>query len=100
MKIGDCDVGGVSWVIRVDPEPSCESLGGRTFPSYGHSGGDVISEWAERGWPGGAVVKCARSALAAWICQLRIPGADMAALRRPCCGRRPSYKIEEGGHGC
>ena len=27
------------------------------------------------------------------------PGADMAPLDRPCCGRRPTYKIEEDGHG-
>ena len=27
-------------------------------------------------------------------------GADMAPLGTPCCGRRPTYKVEEGGHGC
>ena len=26
--------------------------------------------------------------------------ADMAPLGKPCCGRRPTYKIEEDGHGC
>ena len=32
--------------------------------------------------------------------QVQIPGADMAPLGKPCCGRRPTYKIEEDGHGC
>ena len=31
---------------------------------------------------------------------VRIPGVDMAALGRPCCGRHPTYKVEEDGHGC
>ena len=31
---------------------------------------------------------------------VRIPGADMAPLGTPCCGRRPMYKVEEDGHGC
>ena len=29
-----------------------------------------------------------------------IPGADMALLGPPCCGRCPTYKVEEDGHGC
>ena len=28
------------------------------------------------------------------------PGADMAPLGTPCCGRLPTYKVEEDGHGC
>ena len=29
------------------------------------------------------------------------PGADMAPHgKTPCCGRRPTYKVEEDGHGC
>ena len=28
------------------------------------------------------------------------PGADVALLGMPCCGRRPTYKVEEDGHGC
>ena len=30
---------------------------------------------------------------------VRIPDADMAMLGKPCCGRRPTYKREEVGHG-
>ena len=28
------------------------------------------------------------------------PRPDMAPLGKPCCGRRPTYKVEEDGHGC
>ena len=53
-----------------------------------------------RGRPGGAAVKCTRSASAARGSLVRIPGADMAPLGKPSCGRRPTYKVEEDGHGC
>ena len=47
------------------------------------------------------VVKCARSALAAWGLLVQIPGAGMVPIGTPCCGRRPTYKkVEEDGHGC
>ena len=39
-----------------------------------------------RGWPGGLPV---------WIL-----GVYMAPLGTPCCGRCPTYKVEEDGHGC
>ena len=33
--------------------------------------------------------------------QVQILNADVALLgKKPCCGRRPTYKIEEDGHGC
>ena len=38
-----------------------------------------------QGRPGGAVVKCARSASAARGLLVRILGADMALLSKPCC---------------
>ena len=25
---------------------------------------------------------------------------DRASFSKPCCGRRPTYKVEEDGHGC
>ena len=46
------------------------------------------------------MVKCSHSALAAQGLLVGIPGVDMAALVKPCCGRRPTYKVEEDGHGC
>ena len=55
---------------------------------------------ADRGWPGGSVVKCTCSTSVAQGSLARIPGVDMALLGKPCCGRRPTYKVEEDGHGC
>ena len=55
---------------------------------------------ATGGRPRGAVVKFTHSASAARGLPICIPGADMALLGKPCCGRRPTYKVEEDGHGC
>ena len=52
------------------------------------------------GHPGGTEVKCTRSASAAQGLPVWIPGADTAPLGKPSCGRRPTYKVEEGGHRC
>ena len=60
----------------------------------------TIKYHISRGQPGGAVVKFAHSALTAWGSPFVIPGADMALLVEPCCGRRPTYKVEEDGHRC
>ena len=51
------------------------------------------------GWPGGVVVKFARSALAAWGSQIHILGPDLAPLFRPCSGSIP-HKIEVDWHRC
>ena len=52
------------------------------------------------GWPGGAVVRFTRSTLMAWGSPVQILGVDMAPLVKPCCGRCPTYKVEEDRHGC
>ena len=49
------------------------------------------------GQPGGPAVKFAHSALEAWASLVRILVADMALLGKPCCGRHPTYKVEEDG---
>ena len=52
------------------------------------------------GWPGGTAAKCTRSALAARGSLVQIQGVDMAPHGKPCCGRRPTYKVEEDEHRC
>ena len=52
------------------------------------------------GWPSGAAVKFAHSTSAARGSLVLIPRVDLCAAYKPCCGRNPTYKIEEDGHGC
>ena len=50
----------------------------------------MIKMSRSRGQPGGAAVKCACSASAAWGWPAWILGVDMALLGNPCCGRHPT----------
>ena len=47
---------------------------------------------------GGTAVKYTHSNSAAPGLLVWIPGADIALLSTPGCGRRPTYKVEEDGH--
>ena len=49
--------------------------------------------------PGGSAVKFAHSASVARGSPVWILGADMAPLSKSCCGRHPTYKVEEDGRG-
>ena len=53
-----------------------------------------------RGLPSGTAVTFVHSASVARGSRVQIPAADMAPLGKPCCGRRPTYKVEEDGHRC
>ena len=67
------------------------------------SGSSVQEKYSKdnsRGQPGGAAVKFSHSALAAWGSLVWISGADTALLGKACCGRCPTYKVEEDRHGC
>ena len=46
------------------------------------------------------MVKFAHSAMVARGSSVQIPSMYMAPLGKPCCGRRPTYKVEEDGHRC
>ncbi len=59
-----------------------------------------IKEKMIEGRPGGTAVKCACSTLAARGLPVWIPGVNMALLGMPCCGKRPTYNVEEAGHRC
>ena len=59
-----------------------------------------VTQKINRGCPGGAAVKCTRSASAARVLPVQIPGVDMAPLGTPFGGGHPTYKVEEDGHGC
>ena len=50
--------------------------------------------------PSGVAVKFMRSASVAQGSPVQIPGTDLHTAGKPCCGRHPTYKVEEDGHGC
>ena len=74
------------------------------FREAGSSKRDVLKltlkKRQTRGRPSGPAVKCTCSASAAWDTPVWILGTDMAPLGMPCCGRHPTNKVEEDGHGC
>ena len=55
-------------------------------------GASLVAQWLSAHIPHSA--SAARGSLA------RIPGAGTALLGKPCCGRHPTFKMEEDGHGC
>ena len=70
---------------------------------YSNSHGKMSTMYYLRehwGRPSGAAVKWACSASAAQGSPVRIRVQTHAPLVKPCCGRRPTYKVEEDGHGC
>ena len=52
------------------------------------------------GQPSGTAVQFARSFSVAWGSLVQIQAGTYAPLIKACCGRRPTYKVEEDGHGC
>ena len=94
---------------EADPQKSEESLSGArrlgrsSKLQMGHSLFYVSVEGLKSkawGQPSGAVVKFTHSASETRGSPVRILGADMALLGKPCCGRHPTCKVEEDGHGC
>ena len=54
-----------------------------------------------RGQPGGTAVKFAHATSLQPGVHWFDPGCGHGtAWQKPCCGRRPMYKVEEDGHGC
>ena len=53
-----------------------------------------------QGQDDGTAVRFQHSTSVAGGLLVRIPGVDLALFIKPCCGRCPTYKMEEGGHGC
>ena len=55
---------------------------------------------APGGQAGGVAVKFEHSTLVAWGLRFGSWVWTYAPLAKPCCGKRPTYKMEEDGHGC
>ena len=67
--------------------------------ALGHLCQDVMAKPAQ--WR--PVVQQLSSHIRLWwpgLCQFRSRVWTYALLVKPCCGRRPKHKAEEGGHGC
>ena len=64
------------------------------------AGNTAVKESIHRGQPRGTEVKFTRSISVARGSPVRIPGADLHTVIKPCCGRRPTYKVEEDEHRC
>ena len=94
LKPPSCWPDFVAWTFT--PE-SCSSTGNS------HISFSVSPVKEGKGWgrPSGAAGKFAPSASREpGVRPVRIPGVDMALHGTPCCGRHPTYKVEEDGHGC
>ena len=63
---------------------------------------EIQGDRDRQGWgqPGAIAVKFACSALAARGSLVRILGADLRTAHQAMLWRRPTYKVEEDGHGC
>ena len=52
-------------------------------------------------WPSGTAVKFTRTLLSSPGFASSNPRCGHGtAWQKPCCGRHPTYKVEEDGHGC
>ena len=73
----------------------CVDRVGRCVKSPIKSQNSFIFKYKFLGQPCGA-----HSVLAAQGSPVQIPSVDMVLLGKPCCGRHPTYKVEEDGRGC
>ena len=63
--------------------------------------GFVLYAEVSRGLPAGAVVKSHVLLLGGLGFPSSDPGCGHGTTwQKPCCGRHPTYKVEEDGHGC